>query len=62
MAGAHRINFDDLKARADFRAVLLHCGLTIVGSGDQILAAVGRSCERTLAVHAPALLQTSEMQ
>jgi transposase len=29
-------------------------------TADQILAAVGRSCERTLAVHAPALLQTSE--
>ena len=35
MAKAHRIDFDDLKARADFRAVLLHYGLTIVGSGDQ---------------------------
>jgi transposase len=31
-------------------------------TADQILAAVGRSCERTLAVHAPALLQTSETQ
>ena len=35
MAKSHRINFDDLKARADFRAVLLHYGLTLVGSGDQ---------------------------
>jgi transposase len=29
-------------------------------TADQILAAVGRSCERTLAVHAPDLSQTSE--
>ena len=35
MAKSHRINFDDLKARADFRTVLLHYGLTLVGSGDQ---------------------------
>ena len=35
MAKSHRINFDDLKARADFRAVLLHYGLTPVGQGDQ---------------------------
>ena len=35
MAKSHRINFDDLKARADFRAVLLHYGLTLIGSGDQ---------------------------
>ncbi len=35
MAKAHRIDFDDLKARADFRTVLLHYGLTVVGSGDQ---------------------------
>ena len=31
MAKAQRIDFEDLKARADFRAVLLHYGLTIVG-------------------------------
>ena len=29
-------------------------------TADQILAAVGRSCERTLAAHRPDLLQTSE--
>ena len=31
-------------------------------SADRILASVGRSCERTLAVHAPTLLQTSKTQ
>jgi hypothetical protein len=35
MAKAHRIDFDDLKARSDFRAVLVHYGLTIVGHGEQ---------------------------
>jgi DNA primase len=35
MAKSHRIDFDDLKAHADFRAVLLHYGLTLVGQGDQ---------------------------
>ena len=35
MAKTHRVDFDGLKARADFRAVLLHYGLTPVGSGDQ---------------------------
>lgn len=35
MAKAQRINFDDLKARADFRAVLVHYGLALVGQGDQ---------------------------
>src|SRR5215212_3150453 len=35
MAKAQRINFDDLKARADFRAVLLHYRLSLVGQGDQ---------------------------
>ena len=35
MAKAQRIDFDDLKARSDFRAVLLHYGLIVVGSGDQ---------------------------
>ncbi len=35
MSKAQCINFDDLKARADFRAVLLHYGLTIVGQDDQ---------------------------
>jgi DNA primase len=35
MPKAHRVDFDDLKARADFRAVLSHYGLKPVGSGDQ---------------------------
>src|SRR5215218_4274796 len=35
MAKAQRIDFEDLKARADFRAALLHYGLTLVGQGDQ---------------------------
>ena len=35
MPKAQRINFDDLKAKADFRLVLAHYGLTIVGQGDQ---------------------------
>jgi hypothetical protein len=35
MPKTHRVDFDDLKARADFRAVLAHYGLTPVGSGDQ---------------------------
>src|SRR5215212_5181527 len=30
-----RINFDDLKAKADFRLVLAHYGLAIVGQGEQ---------------------------
>jgi hypothetical protein len=34
MAKSHHIDFDDLKARADFRAVLLHYGLTLVGQGN----------------------------
>jgi DNA primase len=36
MPNTHRVNFDDLKARADFRQVLSHYGLTIVGRGDQV--------------------------
>ena len=35
MPKAQRINFDDLKAKADFRLVLAHYGLAIVGQGDQ---------------------------
>src|SRR5215203_142069 len=35
MAKAQRIDFEDLKARADFRAVLLHYRLALVGQGDQ---------------------------
>ena len=35
MAKSHRIDFDDLKARSDFRTVLVHYGLTIAGSGEQ---------------------------
>jgi DNA primase len=35
MAKQHRINFDELKARADFRTVLAHYDLAIVGHGDQ---------------------------
>lgn len=35
MARASRIDFDALKARADFRTVLDHYGLAIVGRGDQ---------------------------
>ena len=35
MAKAHRVNFDDIKARADFHAVLTHYGLKLVGSGEQ---------------------------
>jgi DNA primase len=35
MPKEHRINFDDLKARAAFRAILQHYGLTLVGAGDQ---------------------------
>ncbi len=35
MARQHRVDFDELKARADFRAVLQHYGLTLLGSGDQ---------------------------
>jgi hypothetical protein len=36
MPKAPRVNFDDLKARADFRQVLSHYGLRPVGSGDQV--------------------------
>ncbi len=36
MPHASRVNFDDLKARADFRTVLRHYGITPVGSGEQI--------------------------
>jgi DNA primase len=35
MPKAHRIDFDELKARADFRAVMAFYGLKPVGSGDQ---------------------------
>jgi DNA primase len=35
MKNTHRIDFDDLKARADFRAVLAHYGIAVVGQGDQ---------------------------
>lgn len=35
MPKAHRIDFDDLKARADFAAVLLHYRINLVGSGEQ---------------------------
>lgn len=35
MTKALRVNFEALKARADFRSVLAHYGLTPVGHGDQ---------------------------
>jgi DNA primase len=35
MPKQHRVNFDDLKARADFRAVLLHYRINLFGLGDQ---------------------------
>src|SRR5215204_7276212 len=35
MPKQHRVNFDDLKARADFRAVLLHYRINLVGQGEQ---------------------------
>jgi hypothetical protein len=35
MLKPHRVDFDDLKARADFRQVLSHYGLSPGGSGDQ---------------------------
>jgi DNA primase len=35
MQPKHKIDFRDLKARADFRAVLAHYGLQTVGSGEQ---------------------------
>ena len=35
MPKVHRLKFDDLKARADFRAVLAFYGHKPVGSGDQ---------------------------
>ena len=35
MAKAQRIDFDDLKARADFRAVLAHYGIAPIGQGEQ---------------------------
>ncbi len=36
MPHSSRINFDELKARADFRLVLSHYGLTPVGEGNQV--------------------------
>jgi DNA primase len=36
MPKPHRVNFDGLKARADFRQVLSHYGLRPVGQGDQV--------------------------
>jgi DNA primase len=36
MPQSHRVDFDDLKARADFRQVLSHYGLTPSGQGDQV--------------------------
>ena len=36
MPQSSRINFDDVKARAGFRVVLSHYGLTPVGQGDQV--------------------------
>ena len=35
MADNRRIDFDDLKQRADFRTVLAHYGLTPIGQGEQ---------------------------
>lgn len=35
MARQHRVNFEDLKTRADFRTVLTHYDLTIIGHGEQ---------------------------
>lgn len=35
MPKQHRVNFEELKARADFRAVLLHYGLSPMGAGEQ---------------------------
>ena len=35
MPKAQRVNFDQIKAQADFRVVLAHYGLQVVGEGDQ---------------------------
>src|SRR5215208_5190203 len=35
MPKPQRIDFDDLKAKADFAAVLLHYRINLVGQGDQ---------------------------
>ena len=36
MSQSRRVNFDELKARADFRRVLLQYGLEPVGTGEQV--------------------------
>src|SRR5690348_14151308 len=38
MAKAFRVDFDAIKARADFRAVLAHYGLALLGRGEQAKA------------------------
>src|SRR3954468_24890780 len=35
MAKNYRVDFDAIKARADFRAVLAHYGLALLGQGEQ---------------------------
>ena len=39
MTTKDRVDFDDLKARADFRAVLAHYDLRPIGRGDQLKVA-----------------------
>src|SRR3954468_8546867 len=36
MADNRRVDFNDLRRRADFRAILAHYGLNPVGKGDQV--------------------------
>jgi DNA primase len=36
MADSRRVDFADIRKRADFRAILAHYGLTLVGKGDQV--------------------------
>src|SRR3954449_10375287 len=36
MTGNRRVDFNDLRRRADFRAILAHYGLNPVGKGDQV--------------------------
>ena len=38
MTDNRRVDFADLRARADFRTVLAHYGITIKGTGDQVKA------------------------